>query len=169
MHDGHGGVAPLQEHRGGDADDVGAAHDDGFLARDLDPRALQELDAPARGARDEEGLPAALRETPGVERVESVDVLLVGDGAEDALLVDVVGHRELHQDAVHVRVGVVVGDHLEDLLLGGVAGEVGAEGVDAGLGARLLLRVDVRLGILALADEHHGEACASRRLEEKRR
>ena len=45
-----------------------------------------------------------------------------------------------------------------DLLLGGVVWEVGAEGVDTGLGARLLLGFDVRLGVLTLADEHHGEA-----------
>jgi hypothetical protein len=70
----------------------------------------------------------------------------------------VVGHRELHEDAVDVRVGVVVGDDLEDLLLGGVVWEVGAEGVDAGLGARLLLGVDVRLGVLTLAVVLVGEA-----------
>ena len=158
MHDGHGGVAPLQEHRGGDADHVASADDDCFFAGDLDPAAFQELDASARCARDEQGLASALREAAGVERVESVDVLLVVDGAEDAFLVDVAGHRELHEDAVDVRVGVVVGDDLEDLLLGGVVWEVGAEGVDTGLGARLLLGFDVRLGVLTLADEHHGEA-----------
>ena len=59
-------------------DDVAAAHHDGFLAGDLDPAALQELDAAARGAWHEQRLAPALRQAPRVQRVEAVHVLLVG-------------------------------------------------------------------------------------------
>ena len=57
-----------------------------------------------------------------------------------------------------VWVRVVGGDHLEHLLLGGVPGKVRAEGLDAGLSARLLLAANVRLRVLAVAHEDDGEA-----------
>ncbi len=119
---------------------------------------MQQLDAPARGARDEEGLPAALRETPGVERVESVDVLLVGDGAEDALLVDVIGHGELDEDAVAVGIGVEVANNLQHVLLAAVLGHLLVEGDDTGLVARLALHANVRLRVGSVAHDDHGEA-----------
>ena len=111
-----------------------------------------------RGVHDEERLAAALRQAADVQGVEPVHVLLVVDGAEDALLVDMVRHGELDQDAVDVWVRVVGGDHLEHLLLGGVPGKVRAEGLDAGLSARLLLAANVRLRVLAVAHEDDGEA-----------
>jgi hypothetical protein len=63
--------------------------------RDLHARAVQQLDAASRGARHEERLAAAHGKAADVERVEAVAVLVVADGVQDALLVDVLGQRQL--------------------------------------------------------------------------
>ena len=57
-------------------------------------------------------LPPAHGQQPDVEWVEPVHVLLQADGLQDALLVHVLGQGQLHQDAVHRGIGVVVLDHL---------------------------------------------------------
>ena len=85
----------------------------------------------------------ALEQEAGVQRVEAVDVLGGIDGPDHAVLVDLVGQRELDEDAGHPLVGVEVADEGEELVLARRHVELVVERLDAGLGAGLPLAPDV--------------------------
>ena len=63
--------------------------------------------------------------------MEPVHILLGQDGAQDNLLVDLTGQRQLHQDAVHRPVLVQALDHIQQLLLGGLLRHFDDLGLDA--------------------------------------
>lgn len=63
-------------------------------------------------AGGEEGGAAAHGQRADVGRVKAVHVLLQADGVQDALLVDVLWQRQLHQDAVHILIRIVIRHHL---------------------------------------------------------
>mmetsp|Transcript_5513 Transcript_5513/g.19904 ORF Transcript_5513/g.19904 Transcript_5513/m.19904 type:complete len:334 (-) Transcript_5513:387-1388(-) len=153
-----GGVPLLQEHGGGRADNVAPANHHGGLSGYFHPGALQKLHAPLRGAAHEVRLPAAHGKLANVLRVEPVHVLLDGDRGKDLLLVHVRGERQLNENTVDLGVRVVLLDHLEDFLLRRCVGEVRAEAHNSAVVARLFLVPHVRLGVLALSDQHDGEA-----------
>ena len=73
------------------------------------------------------------------------------------LAVDLLGQRQLHQDAVDVRIGVELGDELEQHLLGRVLGKLVLERLHADLDGLRGLVAHVDLACRILADEHHGE------------
>ena len=50
--------------------------------------------------------------------MESVHVFFFVDGGNDAVFVDVIRQRQLHQDAVHALIGIQVGNQRQQLLLG---------------------------------------------------
>ena len=172
MDDGDGGVAVHEEHRDGKSDEVGPADDDGVLALELYAAPVQQLDAPLRSAGDVEGdggeigpvdLGAADvggggAQAGGVERMETVDVLLGVDAGEDGVLVDVLGQGELDQYAVDGGIGVEVGNLARQRLHGNVRGVVESEGRDAAFLARLLLHSNVGLRIAPCADQDDGQA-----------
>ena len=123
---------------------------------DLDLVLVEHPHDPERRARDERR-PAEV-EPAGVDRVDAVDVLRGVDRLDHAVLVDVVGQRQLDEDAVDVVVGVQLGDAREQLVLRRVGGQPEVARVDAGLRRGLLLQVDVDVRGGVVADEHRGEA-----------
>ena len=83
------------------ADDVGAADDDGALAREIAEAVLQQHEAAERRARHQ--ALAAGREPPGIDDMEAVDILGRIDGVEDRLGIDLLRQRQLDEDAVDRR------------------------------------------------------------------
>ena len=118
MRNGYGGVLVQQELRDGQAHDVAAADHHGALAGERDAGLLEHLDDPLRGAGQHAGL--LLPEGGDVQRMEAVHVLLAADGLDDLRFADVPGQGQLHQDAVHLGIGVEVADQRQKLLLGDV-------------------------------------------------
>ena len=94
----------------------------------------------------------------GAEGVEAVDVLDRRDRADDAVLVDLLGERQLAEDPGHALVRVELVDEPEKLLLRRLGGELVVERLDPDLAAGLLLALDVDLRRRVLADENRGEA-----------
>ena len=90
--------------------------------------------------------------------MEAVDVLVGIDREQDMRRVDVLGQRQLHQDAVHGRIAVQPGDQLQQLGFGRALGQAMVEARHAELGrdAALAPHIDLAGGIVA--DQHRGEA-----------
>ena len=119
MADGHRGVAMfLLEHELGHglAHDVAAAQYHALLARSGDIVALQQGDDAQRSCRDETG--QTQRHATGIHRVYAVNVLSVVDSVDDMLLIDVLGQRQLHDEAIHVIILIQFLDAIQQLLLG---------------------------------------------------
>mmetsp|Transcript_37367 Transcript_37367/g.87958 ORF Transcript_37367/g.87958 Transcript_37367/m.87958 type:complete len:208 (+) Transcript_37367:130-753(+) len=94
---GHRSVQGLQQVRYRHADDVRAADHDAILPADLDAGALQQLNAPSRGAGQRQGLlPALQAHVTDVIGAEPIGVLLDQDRLEHRCLVDVLRQRQLH-------------------------------------------------------------------------
>ena len=172
MDDGDGGIAMHEEHGHGKADEVGPADNDGILTLEFDTAAVQQLDAALGGASDVEGnrgeigpldlgtadVGAGAAQRGGVERVKTIDVLLGVDAHEDFVLIDMLGQRELDQDAMNGRVGIQFGNLVRKRLHRHIRGIVKSKGRDATFLACLLLHSNVRLRIATLADQNDGEA-----------
>lgn len=105
------GAHPRKE-RGFDVANLAGAHlaGDGYLVP------LQQLNAAPGSARHVQGVPAPHGQHAYVERVEPIHVFLNGNGLQHTLLVDVLGQGQLHEDAVHRGVLVVLAHHLQHLL-----------------------------------------------------
>ncbi len=88
-------------------------HDDGPSPRGGDLVMVEQPHHPGGGAGPETG--PAQHEQPETVGVEPVDVLGRVDLGDDRLTVEAPGQRELDQDAVHLVVGVEIGDHLPQL------------------------------------------------------
>lgn len=118
MGDGNRGIPVQKEFGNGLAHDIASADHHGFLARNLHARLVEQGDDALGGAREDAGLvePKARY----VLGVEAVHILFGGDGGDDFLLVDMLGQRQLHQDAVHLRVVVEGGYLLQEALFGAV-------------------------------------------------
>ena len=119
MADGYGGVGVQQQLGNGEADYVAAAQHHGVFAADLHAGLLEQAHH-ARGSAGhaEVALLAVGPELSHVERVEAVDVLLMGDGGDYLVLGDVLGQGKLHQYAVHGRIIVELVYAGEQLLFG---------------------------------------------------
>mmetsp|Transcript_15525 Transcript_15525/g.33698 ORF Transcript_15525/g.33698 Transcript_15525/m.33698 type:complete len:222 (-) Transcript_15525:405-1070(-) len=117
VHHGDGGIAVLEQQGRWQAHDVGAAHHHGPLAGNGDLVALQQLNAALGCAGHEQGVAPPHGQAADVLGVEAVHILLDADGVQDGLLVDVLGQRQLDQDAVDLGVSVVPLDHLQHVLL----------------------------------------------------
>jgi hypothetical protein len=103
---------------------------------------------------------ARIAEPVGVQgtSVRSPIHVLVGiDGVQNLLGVDMLGQRKLHQDAVHLRVGVEALHERQDLLLGGALGQLVLERLHANLDGLLGLVLHIDLAGRVLAHEHHRE------------
>src|SRR5258708_24262265 len=106
----------LQKQEGGRlTDEIAPAHDDRLSAFDLNARAVEQLDDAGRRA----WLDAARKpecDKPGIDGMESVDIL---DGVEspgDASHVDLSRRRLLDADPAHALVGVQDIDEVQQLL-----------------------------------------------------
>ena len=122
----------------------------------LDLRVEQQFTDPQRRARHEPR--RTDREEADVERVKAVDVLQGIDPLDDGRLVDLLGQRQLHQDAVDRRIVVQSVDRGEQFGLG--SRREAAERVPfipAALQAASLV-ADVDLAGRIVADQHDGQA-----------
>jgi hypothetical protein len=151
--DGHGGALGQQHHGHRLADDVAAADDHRVLAAQVVADGFEHLHAAVRRAGPEAG--GAGHQRAGAGDVEAVHVLGGRDGLDDLLAVHVLRKRQLHQDAVHLRVVVERTDAGQQV---GFA-HVGGVGLQRGLQARLravvdlVLRVDLAGRVLAHEDD----------------
>src|SRR6185312_15075862 len=101
-----GGILVQEKHRDWLADNIAAANDDCMLAADGEVAALENFDDACRRAGGESG--AAGLEFAGIHGMESIHIFGWRDGVEEKLGVDLLGKRELNQDAVDV-VSIVEG------------------------------------------------------------
>jgi hypothetical protein len=124
----------------------------------LTPVRCNKFQAALGRAGDEQGLAALHHQPADVDRVEAVHVLLQADRAQDRLFVQVLGQRQLHQDAVDGRVGVQLAHQPFHFLLRGGSRELVAEALHAHLDAVFALHADVSLGRRVFAHEHGGQA-----------
>ena len=99
-----------------------------------------------------------MHEETRVRGGEAVDVLGRVDQPDELVLVEVVGQRQLEQDAVHAVVGVQVADQLGELLRRHVAAGLVVERLDAHLGGVLALHAHVDGGGRVVADQDRREA-----------
>src|SRR5205807_9480323 len=98
MADRDRGIGVHKEKRHGLADDVAAAEDDGVSALDLDFVAAQNFHAARGSARDQAGTSAD--EAAEIDGVEAVHIFGGVDGFKNALGIDLLGKRELDENAV---------------------------------------------------------------------
>ena len=118
-------------------------------------------DAAHRRARHQEvGIEgAAAAEQPAdVERMKAVDVLRRIDRIEHARGVDLVGQRQLDQDAVHRGVGVERAQPGEQVALADVSRQLEQSAVDADLGGHSRLGAHVGPARRMVADQDHPQA-----------
>ena len=148
--------SPEEQRRERPADQDRAAEHHGLSALDGRPGLTQQLDDPARRARDEPRPP--LGEQARAGGAEPVDVLRRVDRRDHRVLVDLLGERQLHEDAVDGVGFIELGDELEQLVLRRGGAEAVVERAHADLLRLLALvaDVDVRGGIVA--HQHRREA-----------
>src|SRR5215210_2934044 len=153
--EGDGRVAVQEEQRRGLADDVAAADHDRIGALQPDPVLVQQREHAERRPRHVPGRPG--EQEPRVDRVEAVDVLHRVDRLDHALLGDLVGERQLHEDPVDRGVGVQLADQRQQLLLARLGRQSQVARLDPDLERRAVLHpdVDVRGGVVA--DEDRGD------------
>ena len=99
----------------------------------------------------------ARRQAPGIDRMKAVDVLGRIDGGDHLLRVDLRRQRELHQDAVHGRIGVEPADQREQLGLGRGRRQPMIERPHAAADGHLHLAADIDLARRIVADQHDRE------------
>jgi hypothetical protein len=90
--------------------------------------------------------------------MQPVDVLVRVEGAQGGVVVEVGRDRVLDQDGVHPLVGVESGDHVEQVVLGGVGGLLPMRGVETQFGGLSLFDADVTGAGVVVADQVGGEA-----------
>nr|CUV15163.1 protein of unknown function [Ralstonia solanacearum] len=154
--DGDGGAGLQQQHRHRLADDVRGAHHHGTRAAHRVVDRFEHLHAAVRRARTEQR--RAGHQRAGVGDVEAVDILFGRDGLQHLVAVDVLGQRQLDQDAVDARVAVQRVDAAEQVGLGQVGRVAVEDGQEAVVFARLDLVAHVDLAGRVVADQDDGEA-----------
>jgi hypothetical protein len=98
---------------------------------------VQQLDDAARRARQRARL--LEHQAAEVHRVQAVDVLVRQHPLEDTLLVDLAGHRQLHEESGAGRVGVQLVDHRLDGFLRRVGRQFALDGRDPDFGTVAVL------------------------------
>ena len=140
------------------ADDVAAADDDGALTVNRDAGELEHAQTAERRAGHESRL--SRHEAADVDGMEAVDVLLWADALEDLRLVrgNLLGQRQLHEDAMDLHIGVERIDLRDELVFCRRLGHLNDFGVDAERLARLVLVAHVDLRGRIRADDDDGKA-----------
>jgi len=155
MRNRHRGVFVEQQLQQGTADQIGAADDDGVHAFQRRMHALGQDDAAERRAGRERGKSAG--ETPGVVRMQSIDVLGGIDGVDDRLSMQRFRQRQLHQNAMHGGIAIELSDQGQQIILRDVFRQYVLERCHAGGLGLLVLAADVDLAGGVAADQHHRE------------
>jgi len=114
---------------------------------------ISEHQAAVRGAGHEAFKPG--RQPPGVDRVETVDVLFGVDAGDHRAFVDMLGQGQLNEDTVDRRIGVELRDQSEQLGLAGAGGQAMLEALHPRRNGRLALRADIDRRCRIVADQHH--------------
>src|SRR3990167_2534243 len=155
MHHRHRAMGLEQQRRHGFADDIGAADHHRMLAGKVATAVLQQAHASGRGAG--RGYFAALDKATAVLGMETIDILQRVDGLEHAVLVDMVGQRQLNQDAVDCRVGVKPLDQLKQGGFARVGRQLVLDRANSGfLGAQHLVAY-INLAGRVAAYQHHSQ------------
>ena len=115
MADGYCGVAVQKEFRDRKSDDLAAADNYGAFSLDLHIGFLQHSDYALRCTWNSARLFHPKR--CHIERVETVDVLILGNGCDNLILTDVVRQRQLNQDTIHGIISIQLIDKPEKLRL----------------------------------------------------
>ena len=152
MGDGHGGIFCQQELGHRLADDIGAADHHRLEARQRRMHRLRQHDAAKRRAwrqrRQAGGKPA------GIDRMKAIDVLPRIDGIQHLLGIDLLRQRQLHQDAMHRRVGVELLHQRHQFGLVDAVRQPMIERLHAGFLRRLGLAADIGLARRIVAGQH---------------
>ncbi len=134
---------------------VAGADHQGALAIHAFAGGLEQFDHAVGCARPQHR--QALRQAAEVVGVEAVDVLVRADALDHQGAVDVLGQRQLHQDAVDALVGIEPVDLGQQRLLRHLGVEVHRHRADAhGLGAAPLV-AHIDFGSRIGADQHGGQ------------
>ena len=162
MGDRHRAMAREQELRHRLADDVRAADDDSLHAGEHRAQRLAGLvehdHRAGRRAGHERPAHLADRKQADIDRMEAVDVLLRVDRLEHPRRTDVPGQRQLHQNAVHRRIGVERLDEREQFGFARLGGERVLHRMKAAALGGSALAGDIGLARRVFADEHDREA-----------
>mmetsp|Transcript_83751 Transcript_83751/g.249967 ORF Transcript_83751/g.249967 Transcript_83751/m.249967 type:complete len:252 (+) Transcript_83751:569-1324(+) len=151
-----GGVHRLKEHCHGHANYVGAAQNHHVLPFDIHTLALQQLNAARRGAGNRQGRVATPEaEVANVHGGKSIRIFLHLDLLQHQGLINVARQRELHEDCMDPGVCVEPSHLCEKLCLADAIGESNVHAMEVGLHGSLLLHPDIRLRVLALANQDH--------------
>ena len=134
------------------ADEDRAPDDQRVEPRELAQRLLEQNETALRRAGHERGL--SLREQPRIERMKAVHILHGVDGEHHAIGLDLLGQRQLHENAVDLLVGVELRDQLEQRILRGRARQAVLDGVHARLLGLARLVAHVNLARRVIAHEH---------------
>ena len=119
MADGDSGIAVKQELGNRKSDNLAAADHDCPLSLDFHACLIQHSDNAFRGARH--GARLLLPEGCDIERMEAVNVLVLGNRGNDLVLGNMVRQRQLDENAVHAVIGIETGDEIKEFSLGDVS------------------------------------------------
>ena len=97
---------------------------------------------------------------PALADAEAVDVFVRIDGRLDQNRVDVVGHREPHQDAMDERIGVQGGDKGQEVGLAGLRGQFVGHRMHAARRGLLTLTAHIDFAAGVRADQDDGRPAA---------
>ena len=156
VRDGHGGIGVQQKFGHGLAHDVAPAHDHGVASVQGDAGGGQQAHY-AFGRAGNDAVPAQL-ERAHVQHVESVHVLVHGNGVYDLVLINMLGKWELDEYAVHSVVRIEFPDEGEQFLLGNALGKGQQTGFHPGFLGGLHLVADIYLARRVLPHDDYAEA-----------
>ena len=139
--------------RHGLADDVRPAHHDRFHSFKRGRHGLGEDEAPKWRARHQR--PLARRQPARVDRVKAVHILGWVDCLQHLRSVDMLGERQLHENAINGVIRVKPRDQREQLRLARFGGQTMLEGSHAGFHGLLGLGPDINLACRVFANQHN--------------
>jgi hypothetical protein len=126
-------------------------------ARPLGELLAQQQQAAERGAGRKRGR-IADTQSPGIQGMKTVHVFRRIDRLDHPLLVDVLRQGQLHQDTVHRRIAVQIGDQRQQFTLAGRGGQLVLEAAHARGDSLLALVAHVYLAGGVTAHQHHGKS-----------
>ena len=97
-------------------------------------------------------------EPPDIHRMKSIDILARIDGVEHGAGIDLLGQRKLHQDAMHILVGIEFRDQRHQIRLRHVLRQLVIERSHRGIDNGFRFRADIDFARRIVAREHHGKS-----------
>ena len=144
------------------ADDVRAADDNRLHAREGQAQPLAGLvdedHRARRRAGDQRAAGVPDREQADIDGMKAVDVLVRRDRLQDPRRIDVLGQRQLHENAVHGGIGVERLDEREQLRFARLGRQRVLDRMEAASPGRPALAGDVGLARRMVADQNDRQA-----------